>query len=172
MLLINRLTITSFCTVVVLIIFQTHLGAQWMILLPWTLCIPFSIILISFMCFVTNSLAIRTHVYLMDTLCELTIVFPSVVCVCSFCMCTTLEIPWGTWIAPCLRLRPTTCPSTTTVFMVMRFLIRGRIFPKEGEMMRSIRRSSPCTLWLLSKPHVDIRRDLKHTPLDTRWTRS
>jgi hypothetical protein len=39
-------------------------------------------------------------------------------------------------------------------------------------MMRSILRSSPCTLRLLLKPQVDIRRDLEHTPLDTRLTHS
>ena len=37
-----------------------------------------------------------------------------------------------------------------------------------GEMMRSIPRSSPCTLRLLSKPQVDLGRDLNYTPLDTR----
>ena len=172
MLLINRLTMTSFCTVVALIIFKTHLCAQCMIFLPWTLCISFYIILISFMRFVMNNLASRTHSYMMDTLCALTIVFPSVACVCSFCMSITPATPWTTWIAPCLQLRPTTSPSTTTVSMVMRIMIRGRIFPKGGEMMRSIPRSSPCTLRLLSKPQEDIWRDLEYTPLDTRWTRS
>ena len=84
------------------------------------------------MCFIMNNLASRTHSYMMDTLCALTIVFPSVVCVCSFCMCTTPDTPWSTWIAPCFPLRPTTSPSTTTVSMVMRNTIRGRIFPKGG----------------------------------------
>ena len=173
MLLINRLTMTSFCTVVAFIIFTTRLCAQCMIFLSWTLCISFSIILISFMCFVTNNLATRTHSYMMDTLCALTIVFPSVVCVCSFCMYTTPATPWSTWIAPCLQLHQTTSPSTTTVSMVMRITIRGRIFPKGGgEMMRSIPRSSPCTLWLLPKPQGYIRWDLDYAPLDTRWTRS
>src|SRR5215216_3293220 len=97
------------------------------------LCISFYIILISFMHFVTNNLAEWTHTFLMDTLCALTIVFLSVVCVCSFCMYTTLATPWSTWIAPCLQLRPTTSSSTTTVFMVMRITIRGRIFPKGGD---------------------------------------
>ena len=83
--------------------------------------------------FVTNNLIGRTHAYLVDTLCALTIVFPSVVCVCSFCMYTTLETPWSTWIAQCLQLRPTTSPSTTTVSMVMRLSIQGRIFPKGGD---------------------------------------
>jgi hypothetical protein len=122
--------------------------------------------------FVTNNLPARTHTYLMDTLCALTIVFPSVACVCSFCMSITPATPWSTWIAQCLQLRPTTSPSTTTVSMVMKITIRGRIFPKGGEMMRSILRSSPCTLRLLPKPQEDIRRDLEHTPLDTRLTRS
>ena len=85
------------------------------------------------MCFVTTNLAARTHSYMMDTLCALTIVFPSVVCVCSFCMYTTPATPWSTWIAQCLQLRPTTSPSTTTVSMVMRITIRGRIFPKGGD---------------------------------------
>src|SRR6187401_1195733 len=104
------------------------------------LYISYYIILLSFMYLVT-----RTHSYMMDTLCALTIVFPSVLCVCSFCMYHIPETPWSTWIATCLQLRPTTSPFTTTVSMVMRFLIRGRIFPKGGEMMRSILRSSPCT---------------------------
>ena len=39
--------------------------------------------------------------------------------------------------------------------MVMRISIRGRIFPKEGEMMRSIPRSSPWILPRLSKLRVD-----------------
>ena len=82
--------------------------------------------------FVTTNLAARTHSYMMDTLCALTIVFPSVACVCSFCMSITPATPWTTWIAPCLQLRPTTSPSTTTVSMVMRITIRGRIFPKGG----------------------------------------
>ena len=80
-----------------------------------------------------NNLAAQTHSYMMDTLCALTIVFPSVVCVCSFCMYTTPATPWNTWIAPCLQLCPTTSPSTTTVSMVMRIMIRGRIFPKGGD---------------------------------------
>ena len=78
------------------------------------------------------NLIARTHSYTMDTLCALTIVFPSVVCVCSFCMYTTPATPWSTWIVQRLPLRTTTSPSTTTVSMVMRFMIRGRIFPKEG----------------------------------------
>ena len=63
----------------------------------------------------------------------LTIVFPSVACVCSFCMSITPTTPWTTWIAPCLQLRPTTSPSMTTVSMVMRITIRGQIFPKGGD---------------------------------------
>ena len=82
--------------------------------------------------FLTNHLAARPHIYFMDTLCALTIVFPSVLCVCSFCMYHILETPWSTWIAQCLQLRPTTSPSTTNVSMVMRITIRGRIFPKGG----------------------------------------
>ena len=84
------------------------------------------------MCFVTPNLAARTHSYMMDTLCALTIVFPSVACVCSFCMSITPATPWTTRMAPCLQLRPTTSPSTTTVSMVMRITIRGQIFPKGG----------------------------------------
>ena len=170
MLLINCLTMTSFCTVVALITFTIHLCAQWMLLLPW--CISSYIIFISFMRFVTNNLVARTHSYMMDSLCALTIVFPSVVCVCSSCMYTTPATHWSTWIAQCLQLRPTTSLSTTSVSMVMRITIRGRIFPKGGEMMRRILWSSPCTLQLLPKPQEDIWRDLEHTPLDTRWTRS
>ena len=83
--------------------------------------------------FVMNNLAARTHSYMMNTLCALTIVFPSVVCVFSSCMYITPATPWSTWIARCLQLRPTTSPSTTTVSMVMRITIRGRIFPKGGD---------------------------------------
>ena len=97
------------------------------------LYISFNIILISFMRFFTTNLAAQTHSYIMDTLCTLTIVFPSVACVCSFCMSITPVTPWTTWIVPCLPLRPTTSPSTTTVSMVMRITIRGRIFPKGGD---------------------------------------
>ena len=82
--------------------------------------------------FVTTNLAARTHSYMMDTLCALTIVFPSVLCVCSFCMYTNQETHWSTWIVPCLQLRTTTSSSTTTVSMVMRITIRGRIFHKGG----------------------------------------
>ena len=83
--------------------------------------------------FVTANLASRTHSYMMDTLCALTIVFSSVACVCSFCMSITPATPWTTWIAPCLQLRPTTSPSMTTVSMVRRIMIRGRIFPRGGD---------------------------------------
>ena len=78
------------------------------------------------------NLVAQTHSYMMDTLCALTIVFSSVICVCSFCMYTTPATPLSTWIAPCLPLRPTTSPSTTTISMVMRITIRGRIFHKGG----------------------------------------
>src|SRR6187399_3171239 len=74
------------------------------------LYISYYIILLSFMYLVT-----RTHSYMMDTLCALTIVFPSVLCVCSFCMYHIPETPWSTWIATCPQLRPTTSPFTTTV---------------------------------------------------------
>ena len=84
------------------------------------------------MLFVTTNLASRTHSYMMDTLCALTIVFSSVACVCSFCMSITPATPWTTRMAPCLQLHPTTSPSTTTVSMVMRITIRGRIFHKGG----------------------------------------
>ena len=126
MLLINHHIMTSFCTMVEFVALCT------MLITPWILCIPFYIILISFMHFVTNNLAARTHIYFMDTLCALTIVFPSVLCVCSFCMYHIPETPWSTWIAPCLQLRPNTSPSMTTVSMVMRITIRGRIFPGGG----------------------------------------
>ena len=39
--------------------------------------------------------------------------------------------------------------------MVMRISIRGRIFPKGGEMMRSILRSSPWTFQRLTKHQED-----------------
>ena len=42
---------------------------------------------------VTNNLTAQTHSYMMDTLCALTIVFPSLICVCSFCMYTTPATP-------------------------------------------------------------------------------
>ena len=137
MLLIDRHFMTSFCTMVEFVALctmtiTTHSCAQRMILLPWMLCISFYIILISFMRFVTNNLVTRTHSYMMDTLCALTIVFPSVACVCYFCMYTTPETPWSTWIAQWSPLCPITSLSTTTVSMVMRITIRGRIFPKGG----------------------------------------
>ena len=53
------------------------------------------------LCFVTHYLVARTHSHMMDTLCALTIVFPSVLCVCSFCMSYIPETPWSTFIVPC-----------------------------------------------------------------------
>ena len=82
--------------------------------------------------FVTTNLAARTHSYMMDTLCVLTIVFPSVACVCSFCMYITPATPWTIRMAPCLQLHQTTSSSPTTFSMVMRITIRGQIFHKGG----------------------------------------
>ena len=117
------------------------------------LCIRFHIFWIGFMHIDMINLVARTHSYMMDILCALSIVFPSVACVCSFCMYNIPETPWSTWIASCLQLRPTTSPSTTTVSMVMRISIRGRIFPKGGEMMRSILWTSPCqeSVWQVTR---------------------
>ena len=97
------------------------------------LYISFYIFWISILCLATHYLAARTHSYMMDTLCALTIVFPSVICVCSFCKSIPPETPWSTWIAQYLHLRPTTSSSTTTISMVMRITLRGRIFPKGGD---------------------------------------
>ena len=96
------------------------------------LYISFYIFWISILCLVTHYLAARTHSYMMNILCALTIVFPSVACISSFGMYHIPETPWSTWIVQCLHLRATTSPSTTTVSMVMRITIRGRIFPKWG----------------------------------------
>src|SRR5215216_4701651 len=69
------------------------------------LYMSFYILWISILCLVMNNSIRRTHAYLMDTLCALTIVFPSVACVFSFCM-NTVDV-LGTGVPRLACLRPT-----------------------------------------------------------------